>query len=195
MYIAIKRMANSLVVLLLLGCSAAGVPYMSDPMDKLASAYELMGTQGRGIAAEKIGLEVLKTLKGSDKAYEIAEAHTFLGLYYKSAVYHEHKDFYIRQGEYEPTASKSISHFKLAARAFEQYGDYWGVSKVYFALGNAYLTDRDNCTGCRYFERALSIYRSDKNVFKGRVHTYNSAYPSYDAMIEAFIKARCTKES
>lgn len=181
----------SIISLFLIGCAAAGVPYTSDPMTKLNYAYQLMSTEGRGLAAEKLGLEALADLEKSNNVYGVAEAHTFLGLFYKNKSYRDHKDFYIKHNEYDPTATKSISHFELAAKAFEEDGDYWGVSKAYFSMGNAYLTDNDKLNGCAQFNKSLSIYKSDKNVFKGRVHPHNPAFKSFDAMVEAFINKHC----
>ncbi len=181
----------SLITLLLLGCAAAGVPYTNDPMTKLNYAYQLMGTQGRGLAAEKLGLEALSDFEKSKNVYGVAEAHTFLGLFYKNRSYREHKDFYVKHSEYDPTASKSIKHFELAAKAFEDDGDYWGVSKALFSMGNAYGTDNDYVHGCIKFKESLAVYKSDKNVFKGRSHPHNPAFKSFDAMIEAFIAKHC----
>jgi TPR repeat protein len=181
----------SFVTLFLLGCAAAGVPYTNDPMTKLNYAYQLMGTQGRGLAAEKLGLEALSDFEKSKNLYGEAEAHTFLGLFYKNQSYREHEDFYTKHNEYDPTASKSIQHFELAAKAFEKDGDYWGVSKALFSMGNAYLTDNDKVNGCAKFSESLNIYKSDKNVFVGRVHPHNPAFESYEAMVESFIEKHC----
>lgn len=181
----------SLISLFLLGCAAAGVPYTNDPMTKLNYAYQLMGTQGRGVAAEKLGLEALAEFEKSNNTYGIAEAHTFLGLFYKNKSYREHKDFYEKHNEYDPTASKSIKHFELAAKAFEEDGDYWGVSKALFSMGNAYLTDKDKVNGCARFTESLEIYKSDKNVFVGRVHPHNPAFETYEAMVKGFIDKHC----
>jgi hypothetical protein len=182
----------SLITLILLGCAAAGVPYTNDPMTKLNYAYQLMNTEGRGLAAEKLGLEALADLEKSNNVYGVAEAYTFLGLFYKNSSYRYHKEFYISHNEYDPTAGKSIQHFKLAAKSFEKDGDYWGVSKALFSMGNAFATDNDYVTACAKFNESLSTYRSDKNVFKGRVHPHNPAYKTYDTMIEAFISKHCT---
>ncbi len=183
----------SLITVFLLGCAAAGVPYTNDPMTKLHYAYQLMGTQGRGLAAEKLGLEALAGLESANNVYGIAEAHTFLGLFYKNRSYREHKDFYIKHNEYDPTASTSIKHFELAVKAFEEDGDYWGVSKALFEMGNAYLTDNDAANGCAKFSKSLTVYQSDKNVIKGRVHPHNPAFKTFDAMIEAFIERYCAR--
>ena len=142
-----KLTVISIISLFLLGCAAAGVPYTSDPMKKLDYAYQLMATQGRGLAAEKLGLEALSDLNKSNNVYGEAEAHIFLGLFYKNRSYREHKEFYIKYNEYDPTASKSIKHFEQAAKAFKKDGDYWGVSKALFSMGNAYVTDKDYVNG------------------------------------------------
>ena len=181
----------SLITMFLLGCAAAGVPYTSDPMTKLDYAYQLMGTQGRGLAAEKLGLEALADLEKSKNTYGVAEAHTFLGLFYKNRSYREHKEFYIKHNEYDSTASKSVKHFKLAAKAFEEDGDYWGVSKALFSMGNAYGTENDNVNRCLKYNESITTYKSDKNVFVGRVHPHNPAFDSYEAMVQSFIKKYC----
>ena len=181
----------SAISLFLLGCAAAGVPYTKDPMTKLDYAYQLMNTEGRGIAAEKLGIEALADLEKANDVYGVAEAHIFLGLFYKSKSYRAHNDFYTKYNEYDPTATKSIYHFKQAAQAFENDGDFWGVSKAYFAMGNSYITDNDHIAGCLKFRESLEIYNSDKNVFKGRIHPHNPNYKSFDAMIEAFIVKYC----
>jgi hypothetical protein len=186
-----KLTVISLISILLLGCAAAGVPYTSDPMTKLDYAYQLMNTDGRGLAAEKLGLEALTDLEKSNNLYGVAEAHTFLGLFYKNKSYRDHKDFYIKHNEYDPTTGKSIKHFQLAAKAFEKDGDYWGVSKALFSMGNAYISDKITDKGCEKYSESLFIYLSDKNVFKGRVHPHNPAFKSYDVMIQSFINKYC----
>jgi len=182
----------SIIATLLLGCAAVGVPHSNDPMTKLNHAYQLMGIQGRGLAAERLGLQALTDLEKNADIYGIAEAHTFLGLFYKNQSYRFHKEFYQKHNEYDPTASKSIKHFQLAANSFEQDGDLWGVSKVIFSMGNAYAIDNDYVNACIKFKESLSIFKSAKNTFKGRVHPHNPAYKSFDAMVEAFIIKHCT---
>jgi lipoprotein NlpI len=172
----------ALFTLLLLGCSVAGIPYTSDPMTKLEYGYQLMNIQGRGLAAEKLGLEALTDFEKSNDIYGIAEAYTYLGLYYKNKSYRERKAFYVKHNEYDPTATKSIKYFELAAKAFEKDDDYWGVSKVLFAMGNAYGTDKDNVNSCIKNKKSLIVYKNykrDNNSFKGRGHSYNPAYKSY----------------
>ena len=84
-----------------------------------------MGIKGRRIAAEKLGKEALTDFRKLKNIYGVAEAHTFLGLFYNNKSFREFKVFYIQHNEYDPSAAKSIKHFTLAVKAFEQYGDYW----------------------------------------------------------------------
>jgi tetratricopeptide (TPR) repeat protein len=179
----------------LLGCAAAGVPYTNDPKTKLYYAYQLMNIEGRGLAAEKLGLEALSKFEKENNIIGIAEAHTFLGSYYKSYSYRQHKSFYERFNEYDRTASKSIAHFEKSVEAFKKDSDYWGVSKATFSMGNAYATDKDFGNACAKYEGALEIYQSHKIEItnKGRSHSYRQIFESYDAMIEAFIKKYCSK--
>lgn len=176
---------------LLFGCAAAGVPYTRDPTEKLSNAYYLMNSEGRALPAEKLGLEALSDFKAANNIYGVAEAEHFLGTFYKSSVYRSYSDFYIKHNEYDPTAKTSISHYREAILAFEQDGDYWGVSKSTFEMGNAYSTDKDYENACINYRKALEILKSDKNVFIGRVHPHHSNYDSYESMITAFIKVRC----
>lgn len=188
---SIKPVIVSIVVLALMGCAAAGVPYKNDPNQKLNQAYQLMNSEGRALPAEKLGLEALSQFGSQNNWYGVAESQYFLGTFYKSKVYRSYKEFYVKHNEYDPTSRKSISHFKEAILAFEKDGDYWGVSKSTFAMGNAYATDNDLESACSNYRNALEIYHSDKNVFKGRVHPHNPTFESYDSMIESFIEAKC----
>lgn len=176
---------------LILGCAAAGVPNTSDPNKKLSNAYYLMNSEGRALPAENLGLEALADFKAANDMYGVAEAEHFLGTFYKSGVYRAYSDFYKKHDEYDPTATKSIFHFNNAIQAFKKDGDYWGVSKSTFALGNSYATDNDLDNACKNYRKALEIYKSDKNVFKGRIHPHNPSFESYEAMINAFIKSKC----
>jgi len=186
-----KKIFILVIVVLTLGCAAAGVPHTNDPEKRLEFAYQLMNTPGRGIAAERLGLQSLSEFEAAGNVYGEAEAHTFLGLFYKSSAYREHKDFYVSHGEYDPTSEKSISHFKEAEKAFEKDGDYWGVSKVIFAMGNAFASEKDMKNACSSYKESLDIYRSDKNVFIGRVHPHNPNFGSYEEMVESFIQLQC----
>ena len=190
-----KKIILMALISVLLGCAAAGVPYTNDPMEKLEYAYQLMNTEGRGLAAEKLGKEALLDFENNANVYGVAEAHSFLGSYYKSQAYRYHKDFYIAHNEYDPTTEKSIQHFQRAKSAFEKDGDYWGVSKVVFGAGNSYASIGQIDKACKAYKESLEIYRSDKNVFKGRVHTFNPAFESYEDMILAFIRAKCEPDA
>ena len=118
----------------------------------------------------------------------MGEAHTLLGLFDKNWSYREHKKFYLKHNEYDPTVSKSNKHFELAAKAFEENGDYWGVSKALFSMGNAYDTDNNNINRGLKYSESLTIYQSDKNVFVSCVHPHNPAFESYEVMVQSFIK-------
>ena len=187
----IRIMSGLVLIASLAGCAAVGVPSTNDPMEKLGYAYQLMGTDGRGLAAEKLGKEALAAFQEKNNSYGIAEAHTMLGSYYKSPSYRFPKGFYRQHDEYDETASKSISHLKSAIEAFTLDGDYWGVSKATFVMANAYATDDNTEMACTLYKKSLAIYLSDENVFKGRVHTFNPQYNSYEEMIRAFIKDKC----
>ncbi|WP_394131476.1 hypothetical protein [Shewanella maritima] len=188
-----EKLLIAIIAVMLLGCSAAGVPYTSNPNTKLSYAYQLKNTEGRGLAAEKLGLEALSSFKAQNDNYGVAEAHIFLGLFYKNSAYRYHKEFYISQGEYDPTASKSISHLQKAKDAFILEGDYWGVSKALFVMGNSYASDNDYINSCKYFKESLKVYKSDKNIFTGRVHPHNPKYESFESMVTEFKDYACQK--
>ncbi|MFS1526319.1 hypothetical protein ACL7TT_19850 [Microbulbifer sp. 2304DJ12-6] len=99
----IKCIVLVIISAYILGCAAAGVPYTSDPTEKLQNAYYLMNNEGRALPAEKLGLEALSDFKKVNNTYGEAEAEHFLGTFYKSQVYRSYSDFYIKHGEYDPT--------------------------------------------------------------------------------------------
>ena len=67
--------ALALVVLILSGCAAAGVPYTSDPAAKLADAAQLFDIQGRPLPAEKLIVEALDQYKDTNNQLGLAEAY------------------------------------------------------------------------------------------------------------------------
>lgn len=188
---SVKIIVTVFLVSGLLGCAAAGVPYTNDPWKKLAYAFQLMQLEGRALPAEKLGLQALNDFEKEQNWYGIAEAEYFLGSFYRSPAYRNYQDFYSKHNEYDPTGQKAISHYQKSIIAFAKDGDYWGVAKSTFEIGITYLRDSDVENACISANESLATYKSDKNIFKGRVHPHNQKFESFDAMIEAFIKDNC----
>lgn len=189
----LKSISIYTIIVTLLGCSAAGVPYTSNPYKKISYSHQLMHIEGRGIAAEKLGLEALKEFEKRNDPMGLAESHFFLGQYYKNPSYRLHKNFYEKYREYDPTAEKSISHFRVAKSNYLKAGDYWGASKALFGMANAYATNSDYKSACDKYDESLEMYRSDKNKSKemGIRHPFNQNFTKYDKMIEAFKDQNC----
>ncbi len=175
-------------LVLIAGCSAALVPYTSDPGKKIDQAYALT-SEGRAIPAERLGKEALAEFERKQNVFGQAEAHHFLGAFYKSAAYREYKKYFSEYaGAYDPTQKTSRIHFEKAAMLFRQDGDLWGESKSLFEVANTYQVDGDSNTACMFYNRALRSYESKENVFKGRIHTQNPNFKDMAEMIRAFMK-------
>lgn len=189
----VRIMVTVVLVVGLLGCAAAGVPYTNEPWKKLAYAFQLMKSEGRALPAEKLGLQALSDFEKDQNWYGIAEAEYFLGTFYRSPAYRSYEDYYSKYNEYDPTGQKAILHYQKSIAAFTKDDDYWGVAKSTFEIGITYLRDSDVENACISANEALSTYKSDKNIFKGRVHPHNPRFESFDAIIEAFIQDNCHK--
>ena len=175
--------------LVLFGCSAAGVPYTSDPNKKLDYAYALTH-QHRGLPAEKLGKEALLSFEKKNDKYGAAEANVFLGQYYKSDLYRANASFYKRYNEYDETNGKSISYLGRAVSEFLEINNYMQASKSTFALANAYgKSDKDKV--CELYDRSLELFAKGKIHNPRETFSFSSHFKSFEDMVFVFKGKYC----
>ena len=188
-----KVLTLSGFALVMLGCSAAGVSYTSDPMQKLADGYELMN-QGRAIPAETLGKEALLSFQESGDQYGLAETHIFFGQLYKHRAYRDAAEYYTKYNEYDPTNEKSITHTRKAIDIYVVIGNYTQAEKGKFALANAYLKNDKNMA-CNLYEDSIISLKKGSVENPGETFYFNPNFASAEDMISSFKTRYCANNS
>jgi len=181
------------ITLMISGCSAFGVPYTSDPYTKIDYGYTLVN-QGRALPAEKLAKEALKEFHETGNTRGIAEAHVFLGQFYKSPTYRSYAPFYKKHDEYDPGNGKAISHILRAVELYKELNNYTQVAKAKFALASAYLNN-DRLKACEIFDETVMAYKKDKIENPEETFKYNQYYGNFEALVEAFKGKFCSPEA
>lgn len=149
---------------------------------------------GRYIPAEGLGLQALALAKKSGNLKDLANAHRYLGNFYKSRLYRQHAEAFKEMGRYDPTSELSVSHFKKSEEIWKKLNDAWGVATDMFNQGTAYMTDGKVGKACKLFRDAVELYNSPDSVFTGSIHPWNSNFKDFPAMVHAFMEqANCKK--
>jgi len=185
-----KGMLLGIVILSLVGCSAAGVVHTNDPYKKIDQAYSLMN-QGRAIPAERLAKEALSDFTKSNDKFGIAEAHVFFGQFYKHKTYRSYASYYKEGNEYDPTSGKSISHSAKAADVYIGIGNYTQAAKAQFALANAYL-DSNKQKSCELYDESLESYNKGKKLNPRERFNFNPNFKSYEELVNAFKSKYCS---
>ncbi len=186
----LKILLISSLLLLLLGCAAAGVPYTNDPTQKLVYAYSLMN-QGRALPAERLGKEALDSFKEANNQFGEAEAHIFLGQLYKHNSYRAFSEHFKKNGDYDPTNGKSIAHTAQAIEIYEALENHMQLAKAKFALANTYISTKPE-KSCKLYDESLREYEKGKAKNPNQDFTINPAYKSFEDMVSGFKSEYCS---
>lgn len=147
-----------LIVLLLLGCSAAMVPYTSDPSKKLDQAYALMDA-GRPLPAENLIDEALAIYQKEGNEIGMAEAYHAYGNLYKTNVYYTFPRVSERRVK---TKEEAVGYFQKALDLYVKNNDYIGVAKCQFGMGQVYWVVGKKTEACTTLDESLASYNKAK---------------------------------
>ena len=174
-----KLILVATITTLLFGCAAAGVPYTSDPFKKIGNGYALMN-MGRGLPAEKLAKEALKTFEENNNKNGIAEAHILLGQLYKQ--------------EFFGKNVKSAYHSGKAIAIYEGMGNHTQAAKAKFAQANAYL-QIDKAKACNLYEASLGSLKRGRIENPKEKFQFNPHFKSAEDMISGFKTHNCAENS
>ena len=146
------------ILIILQGCSAALVPYTSDPDKKLSYAYSLMN-QDRVHPAERLGMESLKEFSELNNEFGMAESHVFLASLYKQYANASNPKFHENFPDYDPKNGKAILHANKAIGLFSKLNQLTQVSKAQFVLANFYLGQDSKNRGCKLYDASIMNYK------------------------------------
>lgn len=179
------------ILLILQGCSAALVPYTSDPDKKLSYAYSLMN-QERIHPAERLGKEALNDFSELNNEFGMAESHVFLASLYKGTASATNPKFHVKFPDHDPKNGKAILHAEKAIELFEKLNELTQVSKTQFVLANFYIVQESKDEGCKLYEASLANYKKgiDINPNTG-FHINNPNYKDFPEMVLDFKLGYC----
>jgi tetratricopeptide (TPR) repeat protein len=173
----------------IISCSAAGVPYTDDPRKKLINAYEL-SEMGRFLPAERFANEALESFEGRGDKIGQADVYHFLGGLYKGEAYRKYANLLKKNNlPYDPTNATSIKNYKLAIEIWYQINDLNGVAKSKFEMGNAYGLDGNMEMQCLLFRESLSDYKAGKSHPSSQSFIIrNPHFSNFEDMVRVFMK-------
>lgn len=139
------------------GCLAFGIPYTSDPGQKMAYAFQLIDT-GRPIPAERLLREALETLQANKDELGMANAYLLFGVLYQSKGYHKMEKYFKDAGTYEGWEDRSKENFLSAAELYEKYENLIFAAKAYIGVGNAYNFQGNRDKACAWYNKAMNTF-------------------------------------
>ena len=157
---------SSIIFLLassLLGCSAAGVMSTNDPSTKISQAYELK-SMSRPIPAQKLLQEALVIYKSEMNKQGEANVYLGFGDLYKSESYQSQAEIFKGWGEYQSYANAANYYLKAGA-IFKEKMDYWSLSRVYGAAGDAYILGGDINKSCKLYSKVEETFNAHQSTF------------------------------
>ena len=169
-----KKFKSLLVtyVFFVAGCAAVGVPYTSDPYEKLSYANDLYQNQNRAIPAERLFIESINIFKNNKDETGMAYAHRAYGVFLISdSVSGEYSGYFQKNGflDKETTFKNryhiAIKHLNLSLELFTKLEFYDAPININYVMGRIYwLGLNDIPEACSHFDKALNSYHALKAI-------------------------------
>ena|SRR6266487_1598826 len=183
----LKRELTVSAFFILTSCAAFGVPYTSDPGQKISDAYILMD-QCRPLPAERLIGEALDSYRTNGDEIGMAEAYHTFGNLYKFDCYHTKwaKHLLETMGTHEKAYERSRENFQKAAELYEKHKDFMGVTQSYFGIGNVYGIQGDKQMACAFYDKSLAIYNEGRAQDPNARINIRTGFKDVPTMIQAF---------
>lgn len=188
------RFFNMVLVFLLTGCAAVGVPATSDPGEKLKWADALMDVS-RPIPAERLIREAIEIYQTQGNQSGLAEAYRTYGVFFRDDVvtkwqYHyQRAGFFDKAATYEFRYKKSIEYLVLADKIYAALDDLTARSNVHLNMGFTYRIAGDNSAACKAYSESLALHRAARQRDPGLVVQLPAKYKTYEEALEPYLKS------
>jgi tetratricopeptide (TPR) repeat protein len=157
-----NSMMATLMIAILSGCAAMGVPATSDPARKLGDANALLELQ-RPFPAEKLIIESIQIYKEQNNEKGLAEAYRAYGTFFRSTAVgespwrksYEERGFLDKSAKFESRYSKSIEYYMLADNIYERLDFLERRSNVHLNMGITYELAGDLPSACKAYSESL----------------------------------------
>ena len=193
------RVAIVLLVSVLTGCAAMGVPVTSDPKEKLGWAYNLYETQNRPLPAERLIQEARDIYQSKNDELGLAETYRQYAFFLESRTVgnwepHYRKDGFLDKSvKFDARYEKAVEYFQKARDIYAKNAKYDALTNVDLAMGNAYLSYiGDENKACQHYDQSLVDYQEFKKQNPNVKINLPDGFGSYEDYIVAVKKkAKC----
>lgn len=170
------QLVTLLAAIILMGCTATGVPATSDPKEKLAYAQQLKEL-GRPIPAQKLLLESLAIYESSKDFSGLGSTYLALGNLYKSNSYQSNAEIFKKWNEYK-SYKDSASYFELSAENFIKASDFLMAGMAKTGAGDAYNLANEAAPQCKAYAEAEELGKkanSNIEVLTKRIQAFRNS--------------------
>lgn len=194
-----SRFALVMIVSILTGCAAMGVPATSDPGEKLGWAYNLYEKQDRPLPAERLIREAQDLYQNKNDELGLAEVYRQYAFFLMSRAVGDWEPHYRKDGFLDKTISfdsryeKAIDYLQKTRDIYVRHKKYDGMSNVDLVTGNVYLSYiGDENKACQYYDKCLTDYQEFRKANPDTKITLPEGYASFSDYIAAVKKqAKC----
>ena len=190
----LRQFTVSLFALSLVGCAATGVPYSSDPQQKLADARMLFLQHDRPLPAGPMILQAIEILETQDQPLQLAEAYRTYGLFLNSAAVERYRSTYQNIGfnhasiSFEQRHQGAIEYYSKAAEILQQQDQLDYLSNTYLNIGISYSHQQQVDKACAMYVKSLATHR----LFQQQNPDHEIAMPEPFSSYEQYIQHQMT---
>ncbi len=167
---------------ILLGCSAALVPYTSDPDIKLEQVKVLVDV-GRAIPAEKIVLEAIEIYESRNDEIGLANAYRVYGIFYASDAYQRYKWLWKQRGNYDANKDKPTEYFRKSLEIFKKHNKLDQMTDLEYRLAIEYKNKGFTKEACESLQRSMSNHVRHRQENPSAQYIIPSGYSSVEQYI------------
>jgi tetratricopeptide (TPR) repeat protein len=185
---------STLLLIILAGCAAFGVPATNDPKEKLSWAYTLM-KNGRPLPAERLIKESIDIYSRENNVPMLAESYGLYGLL----------EYFYPKSKQKPNKT-AIENFEKSLKYYDDFftknplnnadpsyaGYYFSASSCAEHLGNSYDPQTDHDQKCRAYAKCLEYNKIGMQIKpEAKINYPERWYKSYQEYVQS--KQRAAK--
>ncbi|MDQ5987496.1 MAG: hypothetical protein CSYNP_03241 [Syntrophus sp. SKADARSKE-3] len=158
-----------LLITLLAGCAAFGVPYTSDPEEKINYAKQLLEIN-RPVPADRLLTDAVEIYTRENNKQGLAQTYLVYAFFLTSKPLEDdlwrsayEKRGFLDKTPYSKRYEAAIEYTEKAAHLYESDGDYDGALSAYMSMGHTYKqVVKNNSKACDAYKKALLAYKARK---------------------------------
>ncbi|MDQ5987495.1 MAG: hypothetical protein CSYNP_03240 [Syntrophus sp. SKADARSKE-3] len=173
-----------LMILSLNGCTAALVPYTSDPEKKLDYAIQLLQVN-RPLLAERLIKGVIEEYRKENNEKGLSFAYRVYAHFLVSPPINEDEVWRMEYGKhgfldkttYDKRYATSIEYMEKAEQILQKYHDYDELVTLYMSMGAVYEQINEKSKACEAYKKCLSSYKSRTKQGDSVARSFGSGKP------------------